>query len=193
MCYNCFMRKKKKGPWTLLASRIAHKSPWMEVREDKVITPGGKPGRYGAIKLKAGISVIALDKDKNVYLAREYHYGIGRTTMEAVSGGQEKGDTPLRAAKRELLEETGLKARKWTYLGQTDAFTTYLSAPMRLYLAEDLSQHDADPDESERIEIIKMPLKKALLFMMQGKITHAATIIALFKVAHLKRIPLPRI
>ena len=186
-CYNGLMRFRK-GPWTVLESRVVYKNPWMEVREDKVITPGGKDGRYGSMKLKSGVSIIALDAKKNVYLTKEYHYGIGKTTLEAVSGGQEKGHSPLQTAKRELLEEAGLKARKWTPLGRADALTTYLAAPMRLYLAEDLAQHEQELEEVEVIEVVKMPLKKALKLIDDGTITHAATIIALLKVAILKKL-----
>lgn len=169
-------------------SKVVYKNPWMEVREDKVITPAGKRATYGNITLRAGVSVLALDERRNVYLVREYHYGIDKFTLETVNGGQEKGQTPLQAAKAELLEEAGLKAKKWTILGEAQAFGTYLSAPLRMYLAEELSQHESQLEETETIEVVKMPLTKALRLVDKGVIDHFSTVIALYKVSALKKV-----
>jgi ADP-ribose pyrophosphatase len=182
------MKPKKRGPWTLLDSRVVYKSSWMEVRKDKVLTPTGKNDTYGRIKLKSGVTVIALDSKMNVYLTSEYHYGVDKVTLEAVSGGMEKNQTKLGTAKAELMEEAGLKAKKWTFLGETNALTTYLSGPTYLYLAEGLTQHEPNLEETETLEIVKMPLKKALRLIEEGEINHSSTVVALLKTAILKKI-----
>ncbi len=173
---------KKRGPWKIKNSRIVYKNPWISVREDKVIRPDGKPGIFGVVTMLPGVSVILLDDKGNVYLTKEYHYAVGRITIEAISGGIEKGENKLNAAKRELKEETGLTAKKWIYLGVVDPFTTAIHSPNYLYLAKKLSKTKPRPNATENIKIIKVPLNKALQWVKQSKITHSATCVALMKI-----------
>ena len=176
--------RKKKGPWIVTGTRVVYQNPWVKVTEDKVIRPDKKKGIFGFIEQTGGVSVIPLDAKGNVYLTKEYHYAVGRVTVEAVSGGTDKGENKLQAAKRELKEETGLIAKKWTYLGVVDPLTTVLSSPNHLYLAEGLTQTDPDPEGTETIQVIKIPFRKALKWVMESKITHAGTAVALLKIKY---------
>lgn len=180
--------RKKKGPWTVTATRIVYKNAWMTVQEDDVIRPDGKPGIFSTLVQRGGSSVIAMDEIQNVYLTKEYHYAVGRVTLEAVSGGIEGRETWLQTAKRELKEEAGLTAKKWTYLGVVDPMTTSLSAPNHLYLAQGLTFGDAKLDATETLIIVKVPFKKAFQMALEGKITHAGTVVALLKVARLSKL-----
>jgi ADP-ribose pyrophosphatase len=173
---------KRKRPWKVKSTKIVYKNRWISVREDQVIRPDGKPGIFGVVNMLHGISVIPLDDKGNVYLTKEYHYGVGRITIEAISGGIENEKDKLKNAKRELKEETGLTARQWTYLGAIDPFTTIVYSPNHMYLAERLSKGKSHQEETENIHVIKIPLKKALRWVQEGKITHAATCVALLKI-----------
>lgn len=171
--------RKKKGPWTVTGTRVVYKNPWLQVHEDAVIGPTGKKGTYSWVKGNDGVCVVALDTKGNVYLAREYRYGIGRVSLEAVSGGIEKGQTKLSAAKCELRQEAGITAKKWTYLGVYDALSSKFSNANHLYLAEDLSFGPQELEETEQITIVPMPFKRALDLVRTGTIRSAEVALAL--------------
>jgi len=96
---------KQHGPWHIVESHEVYRDPWIAVRKDDVIRPDGKPGTHSVVTLKPGVTVLAIDEEVNVYLTEEFHYGVGRITIEAVSGGTEIDELPLDTAKRELQEE----------------------------------------------------------------------------------------
>ena len=175
----------KRGSWKIKNTRIVYNNRWISVCEDSVVCPDGKPGIFGVVTILPVSSVVPLDSKGNVYLTKEYHYAVGRITIEAISGGIEKGENKLSTAKRELKEETGLVAKKWTYLGTVDPFTTVVESPNYMYLAQRLSQGKAHQEGTENIRVIKVPLKKALQWVKEGKITHSATCVALLKTAYL--------
>lgn len=99
------------GPWKIVDSHSVYADPWLTVRCDDVIRPDGKPGTYSVVNLKPGVSVLAIDSKNYVYLTEEFHYGVGRVTLETVSGGIETDESPLLTAQRELQEEVGIEAR----------------------------------------------------------------------------------
>lgn len=165
----------------IIGTKSAYKNPWIEVIEDKVIRPDGKEGIFGTITMKDGVSVIPVDDKGNVYLTKEYHYAVGRITIEAVSGGIDNGETKLQAAKRELKEETGFNAKKWTDLGTLDPFTSVIKSENHMYLAQGLTKGKAAPEGTELIRVIKMPFKESLNMVKKSEITHGATVAALLK------------
>ena len=180
--------KKKKGPWTVTGTQTVYQNPWIKVREDKVIRPDGKKGIFGVVTMVSGVSVIPVDDKGDVYLTQEYHYGVGRLSIEAISGGIDKKEKKLQAAKRELKEETGLVAKNWTYLGVVDPFTTVVVSPNYLYLARDLTQFERKLEGTEKIKVIKVPFRKAVEWVMESKITHSATSTLILKVKNYLRI-----
>ncbi len=172
----------KKGPWRIVGTKIVYRNPWIKVREDKVIRPDSKNGIFGVVELREGVSVIPLDTRGNVYLTQEYHYAVERITIEAISGGINKGENKLKAAQRELKEETGFTAKKWTYLGVIDPFTSMCVSPNHIYLAEQLIGGRARREGTETMKITKIPYQKALEMVMKSKITHGASCVALLKI-----------
>jgi ADP-ribose pyrophosphatase len=172
---------KIRGPWKVKKTRVVYKNKWMSVREDSVIRPDGKSGIYGVATMLSGVGVIAIDDKMNVYLTKEYHYGIGRVTIEAVSGGIESGESKIGTARRELKEEAGLIAKNWTYLGYLHPLTSLVDMKNYLFLARNLKQIQASPEGTEKIEIVKIPFKKAINLIKKGKIIDATTIVALLK------------
>ncbi len=178
--------KKQKGPWVVTDSNIVYQNPWIKVHEDKVIRPDKKPGIFGIVEMKSGVSIIPVDEKGNVYLTIEYKYAVERMCIEAIGGGIDKSENKLQAAKRELKEETGLVAKKWIYLGVVDPFTSVISSPNHMYLAENLTQKKSELDGTEILKVVKMPLKKAIDMVMKSKITHGATCVALLKIKDIK-------
>lgn len=177
---------KKRGPFKVTGSKQIYKNNWISVREDSVIRPGGERGIFGVVEASHGSTILALTSDNQVYLVKEYHYAQGKKNLELPSGGGDAGETPLSAAKRELHEETGISAKKWTELGFIEPLTVFLNSPNYLFLAENLEVGEPHNEEKDLIEVVKLPFKKVLDMVMKGEITHSATVAATLKVARIK-------
>lgn len=174
---------QKHGPWTIRSSRQIYRDAWIEVNLDDVTRPDGNPGTYTTVELKSGVCVIAVDEQRCVHLTREFHYAVGRFTVEGVSGGIEAGEAPELAAERELAEELGLTATRWLRLGQVDPFTAAVRSTVDLYLAQGLAAGAATPEGTEQIEHVCVPLAEAVEWVRTGQITHAPTCVALLRIA----------
>lgn len=174
---------EQRGPFEVLSSTDVYKNPWLRVHEDKVIRPGGKEGIFGVVEMKPGSSVLALTDDGAVYLVKEYKYGIGRESLEVMSGAIDGDETPLQAAKRELQEELGLEAEEWVDLGVVNPFTTVVNSPNYIFLALRLKQTTTNPDEGELLEPVKVPFEQAFQMAMSGEISHAASGVLILKAA----------
>ncbi len=169
------------GPYKVKSSRVVYKNPWIKVREDKVINISGNDGIFGVVEMKAGSTVLAVNNLFEVYLVKEYKYGIERDSIELMSGGLDKGETPLEAAKRELKEEIGIVAKEWIDLGVVDPFTTVVHSPNYMFLARNIEEGTSSPDEEEKIKIIKVNFMKAVEMVIQSEITHSASCVCILK------------
>ncbi len=178
---------KKNGPWTIKQRTEKYRSPWLVLHEDHVIQPDGTDSTYGVIEMKAGVSVLAMDEKGDAYLTREFRYAVQRKSIEVVSGGIDAGESPLAAAKRELKEELGIKAKQWISLGVTDPLTAALNSPVKLFLAKGLTFTKASPESNEQIEMIKLPFEKVVEMVMKNKITHAQSCVLILKAAEYLR------
>jgi ADP-ribose pyrophosphatase len=171
----------ERGPWKIVSSREIYRDPWIAVQVDDVIRPDGKPGIHSIIHLKAGVCVLAMDSDRNVYLTEEFHYGVGRVTIEGVSGGCEEKESPIETAQRELREELGIVATEWTDLGTIDPFTANVVSPTQLYLAEGLTFVETAHEGTELIRCVRLFLEEALAMVADGRITHSPTCVLVLK------------
>lgn len=176
---------KSHGPWKIKKRTLKYTNPWIKVYEDKVVRPDGKKGIHVFIDLKKGAAVLPIDEQGYVYLTKEFHYGIGEYTLEVMGGGIEDGETPLAAAQRELKEELGITAQKWTPLGPVDRFTTYMHCRTWLFLAKGLSFGPKNLEGSETTEIIKMKFDDALRMVMNCEIKNSISQISILKAARL--------
>ena len=172
------------GPWTILESKSVYADPWMTVIRDEVIRPDGQPGTFAVAHIKPGVCVLAVDGDGVAYLTEEFHYGVGRVTLEAVSGGIDDGETAEAAARRELREELGIDAESWTDLGTVDPFTSMVLSPTRLFLARELSFGPPSQEGCESIALVKMSFPAAVRAVIDGEITHAPSCVVILKAAH---------
>ena len=174
------------GPWKIRSTQRVYQDDYVTLTRDDVVRPDGKDGTHVKVFMKPGVSVLPCDSEQNVYLTREFHYAVGRDSLEVVSGGIERGEDPLLAARRELEEELGIQASDFDDLGVVDPFTTIVESPTRIYLATGLSFVEACPEGTERIECVKLSLRDALEKVMVGEISHGPSCIAILKSA-LKR------
>jgi ADP-ribose pyrophosphatase len=172
---------KQHGPWKIVQSHAVYADPWISVRKDDVVRPDGQPGTHSVVQLKPGVCVLALDDSGNVFLTEEFHYGVGRTTLEAVSGGIEPDEDALSSAQRELQEEIGIEAEEWTDLGLVDPFTASVVSPTRLYLAEGLRFGDHSQEGTEVIRCVKLSLSEAVQKVIDSEITHGPSCVVILK------------
>jgi|SRR3989344_1385340 len=171
------------GPWKIKNSIEKYKNPWIRVREDQVIRPDGKDGIFGVVEVVAGVSVLPLNDNGYVYLTKEFHYAIEKDSVEVVSGGIDKNENPLDAAKRELKEELGIEADEWIELGVVNPFTTVIKSPATIYLAKKLRFLTAKPEETEKIDILKIKFDDALEMVKRSEITHGPSCVLILKAA----------
>jgi ADP-ribose pyrophosphatase len=176
---------RQHGPWNILKTETMYQDPWIKVVRDQVLKPDGTPGTYGTVQLKSGVCVVAIDETKNVHLTREFHYAVGRFTIEGVSGGIEDDETAEIAAERELSEELGLVAGHWRKLWVIDPFTASVQSTVTMFVAERLSCVPANPEATEQIEHVIMPLARAVELVRLGEISHAPTCLILLELAQL--------
>jgi ADP-ribose pyrophosphatase len=118
-------------------------------------------------------------------LTEEFHYGVGRSTIEAVSGGIEPGEDALQTAQRELREELGIAARDWLDLGVVDPFTASAASPTRLLLARHLRLGEQNLEGTELIRRVQMPFAEAVQMVMDSRITHGPTCVLILKAQQL--------
>jgi ADP-ribose pyrophosphatase len=175
------------NPVRRVASRQIHEGNLVKLRLDSVVLPRGTEATFEYVEIKNGSSTLALEDNGDVWLVREWKYAVDRPSLEVVSGGIEPGEAPLAAAQRELREEAGLIAEKWTPMSFVDPFTTMLRCPNHLFLAQGLTPVARDPEEAEVMEIIRMPLSEAVQLVMEGGITHGSSCVAILKAAELLR------
>lgn len=174
---------REHGPWTIHSTQKMYADAWVEVFRDLVTRPDGKPGTYATVVLKSGVCVLARDGRGVLHLTREFHYAVGRVTIEGVSGGIDADESALEAAQRELEEELGLRAMRWTHLGRIDPFTAAIHSTVDLYLAEELSSCEKSPEGTELIEPVCFPFAQTVAMVLSGEITHAPTCIAILRLA----------
>lgn len=171
----------RHGPWTIVKTQSVYRDPWVQVTRDEVIRPDGQPGTYAVVQIKPGVCVLAMDDEHNVYLTEEFHYAVGQTTIECVSGGRDGEEPPLAAALRELREEIGIEAEDWLDLGRLDPFTASVLSPTQLFLARRLRFVEAAPEGTELIRRVKLTLEDAVQRVMKSEITHAPSMTVILK------------
>lgn len=175
------------GPWTISHRQQIHCDPWMEVLHDRVVRPDGHAGTYSVVRIKRGVSVLALGDDQRAYLTREFHYAVGRETLEVVSGGIDADESPLQAAQRELREEAGLVASDWQCLGWVDPFTASIDSPTALFVATGLRPTEQSLEGCETLEVVELPFVDVVRAVLESRITHAPSCVVILKYALLHK------
>ncbi len=168
--------KEIRGPWTVRKSRTVYKDAWISLRQDKVLTPTGKKSTCTILYVKDGAVVIPIDEHGNIYLIEEFRYTLNKSTVEIAGGGIDAGEDMLVAAKRELHEETGITANRWTHLGTPHVCHFISPAVCGIYMAEGLSFGENTPDQNESIVLKKMSLAEALNLVDTGGISDVLSI-----------------
>lgn len=177
------MHHPENNPWQITAEDKIYDNPWIKVTEYQVINPSGKPGIYGKVHFKnLAIGVLPLDENLNTYLVGQFRFSLDAYSWEIPEGGGPLGIDPLESAKRELLEETGLKASEWTEIQRLHLSNSVSDELSILYLARDLQQFEAEPEETEQLVVAKISFEEMYQMVCRGEITDSMTVAAVLKV-----------
>lgn len=134
-----------------------------------------------------GAAVVAIDKDGQVLLARQWRPAVDAHVLELPAGLVDPGETPLETAGRELAEETGYKARHLEPLVSFYSSPGFSTELLHVFVATDLQPADVAQDEEEEIELVRLPLEEAIQRVLRGEISDAKTVAGLLAYARLQR------
>jgi 8-oxo-dGTP pyrophosphatase MutT (NUDIX family) len=173
---------EQHNPWQIIDQHNAYDNNWITLTHYNVVNPSGGKGIYGKVHFKnVAIGIVPLDEAMNTYIVGQYRFPINIYSWEIPEGGGPLNEDPLNAAKRELLEETGLKAENWVKILDMHLSNSVCDEACAVYVATGLSQHTAMPEETEQLMVKKIPFDEVYQMVCNGKITDAVTVAAILK------------
>jgi 8-oxo-dGTP pyrophosphatase MutT (NUDIX family) len=174
---------EQDNPWKVIDEKKIYENPWIKLTEFDVINPSGGKGIYGKVHFNGiATGALPLDEELNIYLVGQYRFTIDRYSWEIPEGGGAFGIDPVESAKRELLEETGLVATEWTKIVEMHLSNSVTDEYAVIYLARNLSQHTASPEETEQLQVKKLTFEEAYKMVERGEITDSMSVAAILKV-----------
>ncbi len=177
------MSDSDSNPWKTHSIEERYDNPWITVTHREVTAPTGNAGIYGLVHFKnTAVGVVPIDDDGNTWLVGQHRYTLNQYMWEIPEGGGAPGEDNLDVAKRELREETGISATQWTQLLELHTSNSVTDEYAVGFVAQGLSFGDCEPDDTESLEIKKVPLQTAIDMAMDGRITDGLAMACLFKI-----------
>jgi 8-oxo-dGTP pyrophosphatase MutT (NUDIX family) len=172
-----------RNPWEIIKTETPYDNNWLTIYHHEVLNPNHNPGIYGEVHFKNfAIGILPLDHQMNTYIVGQYRFPLKKYTWEMPEGGGKRDVDPLVSAKRELLEEVGLVAGKWQLIQELELSNSATDEIAYIYLAQDLQQDIPRPEDTEVLEIRKIPFAEMVKMVEKGEIKDAMTVAAVFKV-----------
>ncbi|MFN8350445.1 MAG: NUDIX hydrolase [Flavobacteriales bacterium] len=174
---------KQRGPWRTVKEELRYETPWIAVSHHDIIDPSGRNGIYGVVHFKnLAIGIVPLDEEGNTWIVGQHRYPVDAYSWEIPEGGGRRDIPPLDSAKRELREETGIEAQRWTEILRMDLSNSASDEHAIIYLAQDLSFHAPQPDHDEELAQHKLPFAELYGMVMRGEVLDSLTVAAVMKV-----------
>ena len=158
----------------------------IHVYRDEVILPNGKQGFREVAEHNGGVMVAPITDDDSLIFVKQFRYPFNRVLLEFPAGKLEKGEDSLSAGIRELKEEVGAAAKNVISIGEIYPTVAYCSEVIYLYIATGLEFGEQHLDEDEFVEIVKIPLEKAVEMVMKNEIKDSKTVAGILKINYLK-------
>ncbi len=176
----------------VLSSKVSYTGPLFRVLTEEVSEPDGKQTTRDIIRHNGSIVILAVNssksrKDPLIILEQQYRHAAGQYLMELPAGKLEPGEDALEGAKRELIEETGYRAKRWTKLVRYFASPGFLGEWMQVFLAEDLTLGRSAPEDDESIDVAAIPLSKVLKLIEKGQILDGKTLVSVMLYDRIRR------
>lgn len=171
---------------TMLARKEIYTGRVFRVTRDEILLPDGSRGIRELVHSHGGVVILPMDEQGNITLVHQFRYAQDRILLEAVAGKLEIGEEPLPAAKRELREETGFTADRWTELGWICTSPGFLTERLYLYLAEGIHPGEQQLDQGEFLRCETMPLEELGKRIAEGQVSDGKTL-AIYLKALLRR------
>ena len=183
---------KLTGRGKTLSSKTVYQGNVFWVTRDEVLEPGGVKATRDVIRHNGSVVVLAVDaetnpRDPGILLIRQYRHAAGKFLLELPAGRIEPGEKLIPAGKRELIEETGYRAKRWSRHTNYYASPGFLNETMTILLAEGLTLGEAAPEDDEKIEVLMTPLSEVLRLIHTGKIEDGKTLIGVLVYDSLRR------
>jgi len=167
-------------PETTLASEEVFDGVLLKVRRDRVRLPDGNTAVRECIRHPGAVLILAQRDDQCILFVRQFRYPVGEALLELPAGRIDPGEALQDCAQRELVEETGYRAREWQRLGSIHPCVGYSDERIEIFLARGLVEVGAQPDADEFLEILHLSIDEAEQAARDGRITDAKTLCALF-------------
>lgn len=172
-----------RNPWTILQRETRYENPWIKLDHFDVLNPSGGKGIYGKVHFKnVAVGVFPLDEELNTWLVGQYRFTLDQYSWEMPEGGGPHNEDPLVAAQRELEEETGMQAAKWSTLLTMHLSNSVSDEKAIVFLARELSMGKSHPEETEDLQVKKIPFEEVFQLVERGAITDAMTVAAVYKI-----------
>lgn len=177
------MMAESKNPWKLIGSKEIYKDKRVSIRADEVIRPNEEKGTYIVVKLTPTVAIAAVNDKMEIVLVRQWRHPQGKEYWELPAGGCDEGEEFLHAAKRELAEETGISAKRWTELGPVEQRADRTDDNELIFLAQDRAIGEFTPDPCEAQERRFIPLIEAVEMCNDGRLSAAVALIGIYRAA----------
>jgi ADP-ribose pyrophosphatase len=171
----------------LVTSRTGYEGKLLTLKEDEVRLPNGSSATREYVLHQGASMVVPLFEDFSLLFERQYRYPVGNHFLELPAGKVDRGEAPLAAARRELIEETGYVAERWRHLATLYPSVGYSNERVDLFLAQGLKHEGHPGEDGEFLECVRIPLDDALGLVAHGEITEAKTIVGIFWADRLRR------
>ncbi len=170
------------NPWITKSTENVYESEWIRVSKSHITNPAGNPAIYSVVHFKnLAIGILAVDTDFNIWLIGQFRYPVNEYSWEIPEGGGKLEVNPIDSAARELKEEAGIVAEKYTEFMRLHLSNSATDELAIVYLATGLGFEGAEPEESEVLQIKKLHLNEAFNWVMEGKITDGISVAAILK------------